>query len=65
MTNPQTKIQIENKDKPKQNAQTNQTKPTNKSNETQTNQMKPNQTHGQTHTRDTTERERSQEEKRV
>ena len=58
-------MQIENKDKPKQNAQTNQTKPTNKSNETPTNQMKPNQTHGQTHTRDTTERERSQEEKRV
>ena len=41
----------------KQNAQTNQTKPTNKSNETQTNQIKPKQTHGQTHTRDTTERE--------
>ena len=41
----------------KQNAQTNQTKPTNKSNETQTNQMKSKQTHGQTHTCDTTERE--------
>ena len=50
-------MQIENKDKPKQNAQTNQTKPKNKSNETQTNQMKPNQTHSQTHTRNTTERE--------
>ena len=41
----------------KQNAQTNQTKPINKSNETQTNQMKPKQTHGETHTRNTTERE--------
>ena len=50
-------MQIENKDKPKQNAQTNQTKPKNKSNETQTNQMKPNQTHSQTHTRNTTKRE--------
>ena len=50
-------MQIENKDKPKQNAQTNQTKPKNKSNETQTNQMKLNQTHSQTHTRNTTERE--------
>ena len=41
----------------KQNAQTNQTKPTKKSNETQTNQMKPKQTHGKMHTHDTTERE--------
>ena len=41
----------------KQNAQTNQTKPTNKSNETQTNQMKSKQTHSQRHTCDTTERE--------
>ena len=49
----------------KQHAQTKQTQPTKKSNETQTNQMKPKQTHGQMHTHDTTERERSQEEKRV
>ena len=48
MTNPQTKIQIEIKTHPKQiientmkqNEQTNQTKPTNKSNETQTNPRK-------------------------